>query len=86
MVSIGEEHGRRLRWIGGRELSGGGKEKLKNLSWGKVIFWYNSVRISKLKGDADLAQGICIIWSMSSGVMRNRVSPDEDMTALCSGM
>jgi hypothetical protein len=44
------------------------------------------VRISKLKGDADSARGICIIWSMSSGVMKYRVSLDEDTTAHCSGM
>jgi hypothetical protein len=44
------------------------------------------VRISRLKGDAESAQGICIIWSMDSGVMRNRISPDEEMMALFSGI
>ena len=36
------------------------------------------MRISKLKGDADSARGICIIWSIYSGVMKKRMSPDED--------
>jgi hypothetical protein len=68
-------------------LGGWGKEKLKYLAlWGKVIFWYNSMRISRLKGDVKSAQGICIICSMDSGVMRNRISSDEEMTTLCLGI
>jgi hypothetical protein len=43
------------------------------------------MRISKLKGDVDSAQGICIIWAMSSGVMKKRTSPDEETMALWSG-
>jgi hypothetical protein len=42
--------------------------------------------ISRLKGEADLARDICIIWSMVSDVMRKRISPDEDTMALYSRM
>jgi hypothetical protein len=42
--------------------------------------------ISRLKGEAESAQDIYIIWSMVSGVMRKRISLDEDTMALCSGI
>jgi hypothetical protein len=32
LISFGGEHGRRVRGIGGRELSGSGEEKLEYLS------------------------------------------------------
>jgi hypothetical protein len=40
------------------------------------------VMTSRLKGEMDLVLGICIIWSMASGVMKNRVSPEEDTMTL----
>jgi hypothetical protein len=42
--------------------------------------------ISRLKGEADSALGICIIWSMVSGVMRKRISPYEDIMDIFSGI
>jgi hypothetical protein len=58
--------------------------KISNICalWGKYFFSYISVRISMVKGEKDSSLGICIIWSMVSGVMVNRVSPDDETITL----
>jgi hypothetical protein len=45
-----------------------------------------SVRISRLKGDAESARDIYIIWLMVSSMTRKRTSLDEDTMALCLGI
>jgi hypothetical protein len=60
-----------------------GRKNLKICAlWGKDRFWYISVRTSRVKGEGDSALGICIIWSMASGVIVKRVSPDKETMAL----
>jgi hypothetical protein len=49
--------------------------------WRKDKFRYISVRTSMVKVEEDLALGICIIWSMDSGVIVKRVSPDDETIA-----
>jgi hypothetical protein len=67
--------------LGNWALSGRKSSKICAL-WGKDNFWYISVRISMVKGEKDSTLGICIIWSMVSGVMVKRVSPDDETMAL----
>jgi hypothetical protein len=44
-----------------------------------------SSNISMDKGERDSVPGICNIWFIVSGVMVNRVSPNEETMALCLG-